>query len=143
MLSLSTFRQFAKLLVAVMLLQFVSTNLGEHQLHLGDGENEQVNHSHIVFSAPADICDKSDDFTHLFNATSTESELHSHASLADSQSYELCLDCQCHGGHTATIEVVAQLMPIAVISEAPQTVIQSYIPPEARLSYRPPILLVS
>ncbi|MBQ4890702.1 hypothetical protein A9267_13090 [Shewanella sp. UCD-FRSSP16_17] len=142
-MSLSAIKTCAKLMVAVMLLQFISTNLGEHQLHLGDGENEQVNHSHIVFSAPADVCDKADDFAHLFNATSTASEIHNHTLLADNQDYELCLDCQCHGGHSATIDFVAQLMPVAIISEAPKTVIQTYIPPEARLSYRPPILLIS
>ncbi|WP_285163358.1 hypothetical protein [Shewanella goraebulensis] len=143
MYSLAVIQQFAKVMLAVMLLQFISTNLGEHQLHLGDGENEQVNHAHLVISAPADICNKADDLTHLFNATSSQSELHSHVTLSDIENYELCLDCQCHGGYSATIDVIAQLMPTAVISEAPQTFIQAYIPPEARLSYRPPISLIS
>ncbi|WP_153912552.1 hypothetical protein [Shewanella sp. TC10] len=137
-MSLSSIKQFARFMVAVMLLQFISTNLGEHQLHLGDSENEQINHSHLVVSAPADSCDKGDDLAHLFN-TNSNIERHEHLESSDTQNYELCLDCQCHGGYSATIDVVAHLLPAAIISESPQTFIQAYIPPDSRLSYRPPI----
>lgn len=142
--SLVVIQKFAKFMVAVMLLQFFSTNFGGHQLHVGESEQEDVNHSHLVFSAPVEVCNQSDDLSHLF----TESSAHQHVNnqlnadnpqQTETQNYELCLDCQCHGGHATAIGVVANLLPINVFSESPKTLIERYLPPDSRLTYRPPI----
>ncbi|MFC1518697.1 hypothetical protein ACFL6Z_03140 [Pseudomonadota bacterium] len=133
--SLVVIQKYAKYMIAVMLLQFFSTNFGGHQLHLGESEQEDVNHSHLVFSALVDICDKND-VDSLFAVAD-----HQHATNdnTQNQSYELCLDCQCHGGSATAIGIVANLLPSIPFSESPKTFIEDYLPPESRLSYRPPI----
>ena len=40
----------AKLLIALVLLQFVGANLGAHQLHVGNSNEEQNNHPHLQFT---------------------------------------------------------------------------------------------
>ncbi len=138
-------RNFAKLMLSVMLLQLFAVNVGAHQLHLSDAEQEDVSHSHLMISAPSDVCDMHDDLNHLLHSVNGDIKMsqtvqagHQHNSLND-ESVELCLDCQCHGGHSATIEVISHLALNHCISAVPHTFQQAYFPPDARLSYRPPI----
>ena len=111
------------LLIAIIVLQFAGANLGAHQLHAGNGAEEADNHPHLQFSARvttlaqcvdcvcpseqalgfADI-DASTDVLGNNAGENHASELHSHlVKTTELQDFDLCLDCQCHGGHVALL----------------------------------------
>ncbi len=120
----------AKLTLALVLLQFAGTGFGAHQLHQGNEQEEARNHAHLQFTA---------EVTSIAQCTEEliQSANHQHI-ISDIEEYDLCLDCQCHGGHAS---LVTQTM---IIASEPLTdlfldIDSHYFPPELSPNYRPPI----
>ncbi|BAJ03747.1 hypothetical protein [Shewanella violacea] len=154
-------------MIAVVLLQFAGGNMGEHQLHLGNHDQETENHPHIQFMAqvvslessfeqctacsdsnhnrPEASCTSSDDgellVSNLASHVSGKSEPeHNHkVSKTETQLFDLCLDCQCHGGHV-TVMTSPVTDPSLLVDEPVVAKVTAYLPPEALPDYRPPIV---
>jgi hypothetical protein len=103
------------LLITLVLLQFALANLGSHQLHQGNAAEEAKNHPHLQLSAKGQ------------------------PGGAQAVDIDLCLDCQCHGGHV-TLPPGQASESISAPCAAPERIEPGYLPPESLPSYRPPIL---
>ncbi|MGS0683376.1 hypothetical protein ACVBIL_19755 [Shewanella sp. 125m-7] len=132
----------AAVLIAVVVLQFAGGNLGAHQLHLGDHEEESAPHPHLEFIADVTTFAQCVDCScsieqQEVNADETQ---HSHTvSKTESKSFELCLDCPCHGGHVTAMSIVS-MVPSIPVSDELNSIDAQYLPPEQRPDYRPPIV---
>lgn len=143
------------MMIAVVLLQFAVANLGAHQLHLGDHEDESENHPHLEFTAQITslaecvdcICNTETDtdmpFMADININQTLDVLgakHNHLiSKTETQTFDLCLDCQCHGGHVTAMSITT-MVPSIPKGDALIASVGQYLPPEGVLNYRPPIV---
>ncbi|MDT3295955.1 hypothetical protein Q4Q57_12440 [Shewanella sp. SP2S2-6] len=146
------------LLIAIIVLQFAGANLGAHQLHAGNGAEEADNHPHLQFSAQvttltqcvdcvcpseqalgfADI-DASSDVLSNNLGENHASELHSHlVKTTELQDFDLCLDCQCHGGHVALLSPGLS-QPVQALESVFLAANLAYFPPDNLPKYRPPI----
>lgn len=143
------------MMVAVVLLQFAGANLGAHQLHLGDHEEESENHPHLEFTAQitslaqcidctcsvetdAPLSSSSD--ANISQSFDLPGAKHNHLiSKTETQTFDLCLDCQCHGGHVTAMSITTMVPSIPKGDELVASV-EQYLPPEATLNYRPPIV---
>ena len=154
-----SFRQLthkiAVMLIAVVLLQFAVANLGAHQLHLGDHEEESGNHPHLEFTAQITSLAECVDCTCSAEANNGQpfmadtninqsldipASKHNHlVSKTETQTFDLCLDCQCHGGHVTAMSIITMVPSIPKDGKLLASV-SSYLPPEASLNYRPPIV---
>ncbi|MGI2199351.1 hypothetical protein [Shewanella baltica] len=146
------------LLIAIIVLQFAGANLGTHQLHAGNGAEEADNHSHLQFSAQVTtlaqcvdcICPSEQALGFADIDASTEvlgnnvgenhaSELHSHlVKTTELQDFDLCLDCQCHGGHVALLSPGLS-QPVQALESVFLAANLAYFPPDNLPKYRPPI----
>lgn len=147
--------KIAIMLIAVVLLQFAVANLGAHQLHLGDHDDESENHPHLEFTAQITsfaecvdcICSTETDVDlSSVNDASPSQALdiptakHSHlVSKTEAQTFDLCLDCQCHGGHVTAMSITT-MVPAIPKGDALIASVANYLPPEGVLNYRPPIV---
>ncbi|ABV38688.1 conserved hypothetical protein [Shewanella sediminis HAW-EB3] len=142
-------------LIAVVLLQFAGANLGAHQLHLGSHDEESENHPHLQFtaeitslaqcvdctcSAEAELDSESFASNKSFASESAnDASGHSHiVSKTETKTFDLCLDCQCHGGHVTAMSINSTT-PLAPVDDALTSIGSHYLPPEALPDYRPPI----
>ncbi|WP_168195227.1 hypothetical protein [Shewanella sp. SNU WT4] len=132
-------------MIAIVLLQFVATNSGAHQLHLDVGVADDENsHPHLQFVAPVLVtelcvqcqCNPED------GAPRVASELtflsHEHQSV-EWQSFDLCLDCQCHGGAVSLLSFLPQLAPSPIEALLPAANLGAVLVASTTL-YRPPIV---
>ncbi len=143
------------LLIAIVVLQFAGANLGAHQLHAGNSVEEAENHAHLQFRAPVTtlaqcidcVCSSEQELGFIAEPTmaassiddSTRTSDHSHlVQTTEVQNFDLCLDCQCHGGHVALLSHVETQSLIAFETAYVPTNI-AYFPPEQLPEYRPPI----
>ena len=152
------FTRMVILLIAIIVLQFAGANLGAHQLHAGNGAEEADNHPHLQFSAQvttlaqcvdcvcpseqalgfADI-DASSDVLSNNLVENHASELHSHlVKTTELQDFDLCLDCQCHGGHVALLSPGLS-QPVQALESVFLAANLAYFPPDNLPKYRPPI----
>ncbi|WP_413485347.1 hypothetical protein [Shewanella baltica] len=146
------------LLIAIIVLQFAGANLGTHQLHAGNGAEEADNHPHLQFSAQVTtlaqcvdcICPSEQALGFADIGASTDvlsnnavenhaSELHSHlVKTTELQDFDLCLDCQCHGGHVALLSPGLS-QPLQALESVFLAANVSYFQPDNLPKYRPPI----
>ncbi|WP_076416057.1 hypothetical protein [Shewanella sp. UCD-KL12] len=78
-------------------------------------------------------------FDDAFSA-SANVEPHTHkVSKTETKLFDLCLDCQCHGGH-ATVMSALSTEPTVPTSDELIAMVSPYLPPEALPDYRPPIV---
>ena len=149
------FTRMVTLLIAIIVLQFAGANLGAHQLHAGNGAEEAENHPHLQFSAQVttlaqcvDCVCPSEQALGFADSTGVTSNhvgenqsngFHSHlVKTTEIQDFDLCLDCQCHGGHVALLsQAVSQ--PVQALESVYLPTDVSYFPPENLPKYRPPI----
>ncbi|ABV85866.1 conserved hypothetical protein [Shewanella pealeana ATCC 700345] len=135
--------KMAALLIAVVLLQFAGGNIGAHQLHLGDHEEESAQHPHVQFTADVITLAECVDCTCSLDpqaSVSVEEPAHSHTvSKTESKNFDLCLDCPCHGGHVTTMSFVT-MVPSVPVSDELNSLDAQYLPPEQLPDYRPPIV---
>ncbi len=125
------FRQFthkiAIAMIAIVLLQFADGNMGEHQLHPGTQYEEAANHPHLQFFTGSGI-------------TQLMVEPHNHQiSKTEIKLFDLCLDCQCHGGH-ATVMISDSTELSVPLSDEFIAIVGTYLHPESLPDYRPPIV---
>jgi hypothetical protein len=146
-----------KLLIGIVLLQLVGANVGAHQLHPDTKIEEGGQHSHLQLTAQVttlsqcEISDHLDANGHtnesgaedlLVESSSTADKRHADSHLVTStetQDVDICLDCQCHGGHASLIGGLTPLAPI-LLTDSPVLLAFAYFPPESLPSYRPPIV---
>lgn len=149
------FTRMVTLLIAIIVLQFAGANLGAHQLHAGNGAEEAENHPHLQFSAQVTtlaqciecVCPSEQalgfaDSTGLTSHQAGENQsrgFHSHlVKTTEIQDFDLCLDCQCHGGHVALLsQAVSQ--PVQALESVYLPTDVSYFPPDNLPKDRPPI----
>ena len=135
--------KMAAVLIAVVVLQFAGGNLGMHQLHLGDHEEESAPHPHIQFTADVTTLSHWVDCACAFDSidsAAADAEPHSHTvAKTESKSFDLCLDCPCHGGHVTAMSTVS-IVPSVPVSDALTSIDRQYLPPEQLPDYRPPIV---
>ncbi|ACJ31253.1 Conserved hypothetical protein [Shewanella piezotolerans WP3] len=136
--------KMATVLIAIVLLQFAGGNLGAHQLHLGDHEVESESHPHIQFTADVTTFAQCvDDCTcplELQQSDQADAEKHQHTVVkTESQSFDLCLDCPCHGGHVTAMSIES-ITPSAPAGDMLVSGEKQYFPPVQRQDYRPPIV---
>ncbi|MCL1139888.1 hypothetical protein L2740_15185 [Shewanella pneumatophori] len=135
--------KMAAALIAVVVLQFVGGNLGMHQLHLGEHEEESAAHPHIQFTADVITLAECVDCACAFDSPEQAAELevaHSHTvSKTESKNFDLCLDCPCHGGHVTAMSHVA-IVPSVPVGDVLNSIDGQYLPPEQLPNYRPPIV---
>ena len=73
-------------------------------------------------------------------STASATEPHSHQiTKTEIKLFDLCLDCQCHGGH-ATVMTHLSTEPSVPLSDELVAMVSSYLPPESLPDYRPPIV---
>jgi hypothetical protein len=151
-----------KLLIGIVLLQLVGANAGAHQLHPDTKIEEGGQHSHLQIKMQLTTqvmsvsqCDVSTHTEHDFLAVHAPSVNHGAAhsmseqasSASDShlvastelQDIDICLDCQCHGGHATLLGGFTPLAPTP-LTDSPVLLAFTYFPPESLPSYRPPIV---
>uniref|UniRef100_UPI004047FDB5 hypothetical protein n=1 Tax=Shewanella baltica TaxID=62322 RepID=UPI004047FDB5 len=143
------------LLIAIIVLQFAGANLGAHQLHAGNGAEEAENHPHLQFSAQVTtlaqciecVCpsEQALGFADSTGVTSNHagenqsSGFHSHlVKTTELQDFDLCLDCQCHGGHVALLSPGLS-QPVQALESVFLAANVSYFQPDNLPKYRPPI----
>ena len=149
------FTRMVTLLIAIIVLQFAGANLGAHQLHAGNGAEEAENHPHLQFSAQVTtltqciecVCPSeqalgfadSTGVTSNHTGENQSSGFHSHlVKTTEIQDFDLCLDCQCHGGHVALLsQAVSQ--PVQALESVYLPTDVSYFPPDNLPKDRPPI----
>ena len=149
------FTRMVTLLIAIIVLQFAGANLGAHQLHAGNGAEEAENHPHLQFSAQVTtlaqcvdcVCPSeqalgfadSTGVTSNYAGENQSSELHSHlVKTTELQDFDLCLDCQCHGGHVALLSPGLS-QPVQALESVFLAANLAYFPPDNLPKYRPPI----
>ncbi|MGL4613964.1 MAG: hypothetical protein ACRCVV_08710 [Shewanella sp.] len=157
----------AMFLISIIALQFVGANFGAHQLHAANGHEELDNHPHLQFRTQVTVYNECVDcvcpntqsvdrlllaeyFTQNPSSSSQPSvdELqvaqpkgfHSHqVKITEIQDVDLCLDCQCHGGHVALLtQVVSQ--PLLAGESVYIAAQLGYLPPDDLPHERPPIV---
>lgn len=131
----------AKLIIAIVLLQFVGANIGAHQLHLGNSNEEQNNHPHLQLTTEVIVIADCLDCTCALDGSTTHSvsDDHQHvANITDIQQIDVCLDCQCHGGHIALVSPVNDVLRQGVNNTYTDFSLL-YLPPDNLPRYRPPI----
>lgn len=139
------YRTTAMLVMVVVLLQFAGAGFGAHQLHQGNSQEEEQNHAHLQFTAKVSVLEQCVESSadrelhqsqHLGQSNGIANE-HQHLTT-DTQEFDLCIDCQCHGGHVTVISQVVNLAsePIADLLSISES---KYLPPESFPNYRPPI----
>lgn len=154
-----------KLLIGIVLLQLVGANVGAHQLHPDTKVEEGGQHSHLQLTAQVTTLSQCDISDHLdahghrnesgsehqvadfhvaasFSAANYGEPSHTDSHLVTStetQDVDICLDCQCHGGHASLIGGLTPLTPI-LLTDSPVLLAFAYFPPESLPSYRPPIV---
>lgn len=135
--------KMAAALIAVVVLQFAGGNLGMHQLHLGDHEEESAPHPHIQFTADVVTLSECVDCACAFDSPEQAQEpevAHSHTiSKTESKNFDLCLDCPCHGGHVTAMSHVT-IVPSVPVGDVLNSIDGQYLPPEQLPNYRPPIV---
>lgn len=149
------FTRMVTLLIAIIVLQFAGANLGAHQLHAGNSAEEAENHPHLQFSAqvttltqciecvcPSEQALSFADSTGVTSHHAGENQsrgFHSHlVKTTEIQDFDLCLDCQCHGGHVALLsQAVSQ--PVQALESVYLPTDVSYFPPDNLPKDRPPI----
>lgn len=146
------------LLIAIIVLQFAGANLGAHQLHAGNGVEETENHPHLQFSAPVTtlvqcvdcVCPTEQTFgshSEMFGEAALNEGIsaasasgHSHlVQITEIQDFDLCLDCQCHGGHLALLSH-SENQSLTALETAYVPTDLAYFPPDQLPKYRPPIV---
>lgn len=152
------FTRMVTLLIAIIVLQFAGANLGAHQLHAGNGAEEADNHPHLQFSAQVTtlaqcvdcVCPSEQALGFADIGASIDvlgnnagenhaSELHSHlVKTTELQDFDLCLDCQCHGGHVALLSPGLS-QPVQALESVFLAANVSYFQPDNLPKYRPPI----
>ncbi len=149
------FTRMVTLLIAIIVLQFAGANLGAHQLHAGNGAEEAENHPHLQFSAQVTtlaqciecVCpsEQALGFADSTGVTSNHagenqsSGFHSHlVKTTELQDFDLCLDCQCHGGHVALLSPGLS-QPVQALESVFLAANVSYFQPDNLPKYRPPI----
>ena len=135
--------KMATVLIAIVLLQFAGGNLGAHQLHLGDHEEESESHPHIQFTADVTTFAQCiGDCTCPLEQQQNEQAdpiKHQHTiAKTESQNFDLCLDCPCHGGHV-TAMAIESIAPSVPVGDLVVSVDKQYLPPVQLRDYRPPI----
>ncbi|MCL1062381.1 hypothetical protein MK852_09545 [Shewanella benthica] len=76
----------------------------------------------------------------LYEELPSATEIHSHQiSKTETKLFDLCLDCQCHGGH-ATVMTSGTSEPSVPLSDEFVAMVSNYLPPESLPDYRPPIV---
>jgi len=131
----------AKLLIAIVLLQFVGANMGAHQLHAGNSNEEQNNHPHLQFITEVITLAECVDCACALDGLGIHSvnDDHQHAaSSTDIERVDVCLDCQCHGGHVA-LAMLNDNITHEHFHDAYANVSLHYLAPESFPTYRPPI----
>jgi hypothetical protein len=150
-----------KLLIGVVLLQLVGANVGAHQLHSDTEIEEGGQHSHLQLTAQVTTlsqCEISDHLDAHANGTEHEvADFHGAANFSpanygepshtdshlvtstETQDVDICLDCQCHGGHASLIGGLTPLAPL-LLADSPVLLAFAYFPPDSLPSYRPPIV---
>ncbi|WP_310734199.1 MULTISPECIES: hypothetical protein [unclassified Shewanella] len=132
----------AKLLIALVLLQFVGANLGAHQLHVGNSNEEQNNHPHLQFTTEVISLAECADCACALDGSSLHSvnDDHQHFdTITDFEKVDVCLDCQCHGGHVALAKLNDNVVSEHFHDLFADTKL-NYLPPESFPTYRPPIV---
>lgn len=146
------------LLIAIIVLQFAGANLGAHQLHAGNGAEEAGNHPHLQFSVAVTTLAECVDcvcptertvgvHSEMFAAAPANGESsvasvseHSHLVQAtEIKAFDLCLDCQCHGGHLALLSH-SENQSLTALETAYVPTDLAYFPPDQLPKYRPPIV---
>lgn len=132
------------MLIAIVLLQFAGGNLGAHQLHLGDHEEESESHPHIQFTADvttfAQCIDECTCPLDIENNSVQSTTVHEHTvSKTESKNFDLCLDCPCHGGHVTAMSFVS-IVPSVPVEDLLKSSDKQYLPPVQLQDYRPPIV---
>lgn len=134
--------KMATVLIAIVLLQFAGGNLGAHQLHLGDHEQEAESHPHIQFNADVTTFSQCvDDCSCPLELETSEQDsvVHEHTiTKTESKSFDLCLDCPCHGGHVTAMSIES-IIPAVPVDDMLKTSDKQYLPPVQLQDYRPPI----
>jgi|OM-RGC.v1.016889213 hypothetical protein len=145
-----------KLLIGIVLLQLVGANVGAHQLHPDTKVEEGGQHSHLQLTTQVTTlsqCEISDHLDAHTNATEHQvadfhgaandgepSHTDSHQVVStETQDVDICLDCQCHGGHASLVGGMSPLAP-SPLTDSPVLLALNYFPPESLPSYRPPIV---
>ena len=132
----------AKLLIALVLLQFVGANLGAHQLHVGNSNEEQNNHPHLQFTTEVISLVECVDCACALDGSLLHSvnDDHQHAdNITDIEQVDVCLDCQCHGGHVALVHFNNNVVSDHFHDLYADAKL-NYLPPESFPTYRPPIV---
>ena len=154
-----------KLLIGIVLLQLVGANAGAHQLHQDTKIEEGGQHSHLQLTtqvttlSQCEISDHLDAHGHRNESGSEHqvADFHGFANLSaahygqpshidshqvvstETQDVDICLDCQCHGGHASLVGGMSPLAP-SPLTDSPVLLALNYFPPESLPSYRPPIV---
>ncbi|BDM63069.1 hypothetical protein NFHSH190041_05210 [Shewanella sp. NFH-SH190041] len=136
--------RLAQTMIAVVLLQLLLANLGTHQLHAtelsAEHDMSESLHRHLQIDVPAQCVQCRDANCRWQGVSALEMPLpteHHHTS-ADTQSVELCLDCQCHGGLVSLLAYHG-VLPASQPGLSPDFFPLSYFPPLPQPDYRPPI----
>nr|WP_232772130.1 hypothetical protein [Shewanella sp. Actino-trap-3] len=130
----------AKLLIAIVLLQFVGANMGAHQLHVGNSNEEQNNHSHLQFTTEVITLAECVDCACALDGSRIHSanDDHQHANnITEIEQVDICLDCQCHGGHVALVTLGDNVIR-EHFHDAYGNVSLHYMAPAPFPAYRPP-----
>ncbi len=133
-----TLQIIAIMMIAIVSLQVVGAGFGEHQLHLGDHQQENESHPHLQFTAEIvslEQCIECQCATDVIEFEPSHQHL---LSKIENQDFELCLDCPCHGVY-ATVLSQQVIKPTIPAAEQPSHLGWHYLPPEHQPSYRPPI----
>ncbi|MBO2599258.1 hypothetical protein I6M35_09390 [Shewanella algae] len=135
-------RKLTHMLIALVVLQFCAANLGAHQLHLGNPAEEESNHPHLKFVTEVTVISECVDCT-CGTDEALEADIpfvsHSHQlTHTESQQFDLCLDCQCHGGHLS-LPVPLAHSPAPLMHPRPQSLEPAFQPYFSTPDYRPPI----
>jgi hypothetical protein len=154
-----------KILIGIVLLQLVGANVGAHQLHPDTQVEEGGQHSHLQLTAQVTTLSQCEISDHLdahghrnesgsehqvadFHGAANVSAAHygepshtdSHQVVStETQDVDICLDCQCHGGHASLVGGMSPLVP-SPLTDSPVLLALNYFPPESLPSYRPPIV---
>ncbi|MFT5788701.1 MAG: hypothetical protein ACI8SJ_000808, partial [Shewanella sp.] len=113
-------------------------------LHLGDHEQEGESHPHIQFNADViTLAQCVGDCTcplELQEVSEQGSAVHEHTiTKTESKSFDLCLDCPCHGGHVTAMSIES-VDPVFPVGDMLKSSDKQYLPPIQWQDYRPPIV---
>lgn len=104
-----------------------------HRTSCADGES--ISHAYLASNLGSSFA-----ATAHYKQPPSTTESHSHQiSKTETQLFDLCLDCQCHGGH-ATVMTSGTCEPSVPLSDEFVAMVSNYLPPESLPDYRPPIV---